>query len=215
MCSECGRPPTTTYIICTTPRSGSWLLSEGLESTGLGGRPREWFNTLEENRHGPMRWDSYLKLACSLSHSANGVSGVKVHHYQVAEVLRPRGVPLQALFPQAKYIWLLRRDKEAQATSFLRARATGKWHSTGSEKVRVPTADPDALARARVFFIRGDQYWNRFFISNSIKPHIIHYEDDLAELDDYRRTIRTTLDFIGVPDAYSVEVPPPRLQRQS
>jgi hypothetical protein len=45
------RSPTATYIICTNPRSGSWLLSEGLASTSLAGNPREWFNTLEEQQH--------------------------------------------------------------------------------------------------------------------------------------------------------------------
>jgi hypothetical protein len=29
-----------TYIICTNPRSGSWLLSEGLAATALAGNPR-------------------------------------------------------------------------------------------------------------------------------------------------------------------------------
>ena len=43
--------PRATYVICTTPRSGSWLLSDGLSSTGVAGRPREWFNVLEEQQH--------------------------------------------------------------------------------------------------------------------------------------------------------------------
>ena len=43
-----GPIPTTTYIICTNPRSGSWLLSEGLASTSVAGNPREWFNAQEE-----------------------------------------------------------------------------------------------------------------------------------------------------------------------
>ena len=43
--------PITTYIICTNPRSGSWLLSEGLASTSVAGNPREWFNTLQEQQY--------------------------------------------------------------------------------------------------------------------------------------------------------------------
>src|SRR5262249_56036499 len=35
--------PSSSYFICTLPRSGSWLLSEGLEKTGIAGRPREYF----------------------------------------------------------------------------------------------------------------------------------------------------------------------------
>jgi LPS sulfotransferase NodH len=35
--------PTCSYLICTTPRSGSWLLAEGLLATGIAGRPEEYF----------------------------------------------------------------------------------------------------------------------------------------------------------------------------
>jgi trehalose 2-sulfotransferase len=34
--------------VCATPRSGSTLLCEGLESTGVAGRPREYFEALKE-----------------------------------------------------------------------------------------------------------------------------------------------------------------------
>lgn len=33
------------YLICTTPRSGSWLLSEGLASTSLAGNRRLWYGS--------------------------------------------------------------------------------------------------------------------------------------------------------------------------
>ena len=40
--------PTRCYIVCATPRSGSTLLCEGLESTEVAGRPREYFEELKE-----------------------------------------------------------------------------------------------------------------------------------------------------------------------
>ena len=36
-------PITTSYLICSTPRSGSTLLCEALRNTGLAGRPEEYF----------------------------------------------------------------------------------------------------------------------------------------------------------------------------
>ncbi len=42
--------PLMTFIICTNPRSGSWLLSDGLASSGLAGNPREWFNPIVEQK---------------------------------------------------------------------------------------------------------------------------------------------------------------------
>ena len=38
--------PTTSYLICTTPRSGSTFLSQALASTGVAGRPEEYFQQL-------------------------------------------------------------------------------------------------------------------------------------------------------------------------
>jgi LPS sulfotransferase NodH len=40
--------PTRSYLVCATPRSGSTLLCEALESTGVAGRPREYFEELKE-----------------------------------------------------------------------------------------------------------------------------------------------------------------------
>jgi trehalose 2-sulfotransferase len=40
--------PQRCYLICATPRSGSTLLCDSLEATGLAGRPREYFEELKE-----------------------------------------------------------------------------------------------------------------------------------------------------------------------
>jgi trehalose 2-sulfotransferase len=40
--------PERCYLACATPRSGSTLLCEALESTGVAGRPREYFEQLKE-----------------------------------------------------------------------------------------------------------------------------------------------------------------------
>lgn len=40
--------PRRSYLVCATPRSGSTLLCETLESTGIAGRPREYFEALKE-----------------------------------------------------------------------------------------------------------------------------------------------------------------------
>ena len=40
--------PRRSYLVCATPRSGSTLLCETLERTGIAGRPREYFEALKE-----------------------------------------------------------------------------------------------------------------------------------------------------------------------
>src|SRR5579862_2436407 len=89
--------PAATYLICTNPRSGSWLLSEGLTATGVAGNPREWFNIAEEQRHraqwrmdhtNDLRFARYFALANTESMTSNGVSGIKFHYYQLADLAR-------------------------------------------------------------------------------------------------------------------------------
>jgi trehalose 2-sulfotransferase len=43
-----GNTPQRSYLVCATPRSGSTLLCETLEQTGIAGRPREYFEALKE-----------------------------------------------------------------------------------------------------------------------------------------------------------------------
>jgi trehalose 2-sulfotransferase len=40
--------PSSSYLICSTPRSGTTLLCEALRNTGLAGRPEEYFQQLPE-----------------------------------------------------------------------------------------------------------------------------------------------------------------------
>lgn len=228
-CPECQVYPAT-YVICTTPRSGSWLLSDGLAATGLAGNPREWFNVLEEREHRDkyprMTYPQYVKFACSRSHTANGISGIKLHHYQLValtsrlEAMTGRGAHVDAdelmkgLFPAASYIWLGRRDKRQQAVSYLRAKGSGEWWAFDDDGTLKPDFGQDAIAKAEAVFRRGDSYWQDFFIRNDVEPPLtLCYEDDLAQPSDYRRTIARVLEHLGVPSD-DVIIPPPRLHKQ-
>jgi trehalose 2-sulfotransferase len=41
--------PDTSYLICATPRSGSTLLCEALDNTGIAGHPKEFFEALKHS----------------------------------------------------------------------------------------------------------------------------------------------------------------------
>jgi LPS sulfotransferase NodH len=231
--------PTATYIICTNLRSGSWLLSEGLASTGLAGNPREWFNTLEEQRH-RARWRmdhstdlsfaAYFALAEGKSTTGNGVSGLKLHYYQLAELSKKiagiEGIPeltdaqlMPKAFPNAKYVWLTRCDKARQAISVQIASSTREWWAIESvalnkpeDNAGDPEFDPKAIARLEAALARDDAKWQSLFHDIRIVPFVITYEDLAA---DYSRAIRSVLKWLGAPDADAVAVPPPRLKKQS
>jgi LPS sulfotransferase NodH len=231
--------PAATYIICTNPRSGSYLLSDGLASTGLAGNPREWFNTLQEQQHGArwrmehaadLNYAAYLRLARTESVTQNGIAGVKLHYYQFAQLPKKmevieglRGLSsaevLSRLFPGAKYIWLTRRDKARQAISFVLASRTDEWWAYDGatpEKREVstenPEFDPYAIARMERYLVQADIGWQAFFHENLIEPRVIYYED-LAS--DYAGTILGILKWLGTPSAEAFQIRPARLRRQS
>ena len=232
------KAPAATYIICTNPRSGSWLLSEGLSSTGLAGNPREWFNMGEEQAH-RARWRmehsadlsfaTYFEIARAESTTANGISGLKLHYFQLAELSTrmtawdgfgalSAAELLPKVFPDARYIWLTRRDKARQAISLLMATSTDEWwniegaNDAPSENAGEPEYDPLTLARMELGLANNDARWRSFFEGNRVQPLVIHYEDLVA---DYAGTIVNVLRWLGVREADSIAVPPTRLRRQS
>jgi LPS sulfotransferase NodH len=232
-------PQTVSYIICTNPRSGSWLLSEGLASTSLAGNPREWFNIVEEQQH-RARWRmnhstdlsyaAYLGLARAKSTTENGISGIKLHYYQFAELpIKIEAINKSSqltaaetmawLFPRARYIWLTRRDKVRQAISYLLASSTDNWWTIEGAKPNKrdgstddPEFDPDAIAHWKRVFVENDAKWQACFKDNHIEPLIIHYEDLVS---DRPGTIINILKWLEVPEADAVHIPAPRLKRQS
>jgi LPS sulfotransferase NodH len=227
--------PTTTYIICTNPRSGSWLLAEGLTATARAGNPREWFNIQEEQQQRAL-WRSdhdsdlslraYLRLVRSKSTTSNGVSGVKLHYYQFADLPGKLELPestaselMMRLFPGAKYIWLRRRDKARQAISLYIALSTNEWWAIAGIAPEKPEGharnlalDPRTIARLERVLEQNEVNWQSFFQENGITPLVIYYEDLVS---NYTGTITAVLKWLGITDADAIATPSPRLQRQS
>jgi trehalose 2-sulfotransferase len=226
------KPPKTIYIICSNPRSGSWLLSDALTATKKAGDPREWFNPLERQRQRALwRMDhdsdmtaaDYLRAAARESMTANGVSGIKLHFYQleflkqaVAHLDGMHGLTPQhcllRLFPGAKYIWLRRRDKIRQAVSLQIAVETNQWRPQEngiSQKTRRLRFEPEKIAHWETVLKRQDEGWARFFHEHRIAPEEIYYE---ALAADYPGSIRKTLEWIGVDGASAIQIAKSRLR---
>jgi LPS sulfotransferase NodH len=231
--------PAISYLVCTTPRSGSNLLCEGLASTSMAGNPKEWFNVLEEQRErarwrlkGPMAFSyaAYLEHVLRNATTRNGICGVKLHYYQLTNFAENmgsiemyQGLPLDELFaaafPAVRYIWLTRRDKARQAISYHRARQTNEWwrlddvkpgaNGNGVDKV---SFDPENIAGLEQYLLDCDAGWQRFFEQSGVEPLALTYEDLAA---DYTGTIATVLDWLAIPEIGNVSIPPPRCKRQS
>lgn len=101
-------PPTRSYIICCTPRSGSHLLADGLGLTGIAGNPVERFprpsehirtTTAVERRaliaepppeesYDAMLDANYIAKILEHGTTDNGVFGVNIHRFQFADAIR-------------------------------------------------------------------------------------------------------------------------------
>ena len=233
--------PADSYIICTNPRSGSWLLSDGLSSTGVAGHPREWFNTVSElrirgqwrvERPSSLRFSEYVSLVSRLCRTPNGIGGLKLHRYQLQAVLARNpatriGDPLvslwglQSIFPSSHFVWLRRKDTIAQAISYVLAATSDRWWQVSAAATDQlgdavhpddPAFDWQLIDHFRKEFASQNTYWGNFFTANKMSPLVISYES-LAV--DPISTIRSVLNWLRVPNASSVEIPAPRLVRQS
>lgn len=231
----------TSYIICTNPRSGSWLLSEGLQRTGIAGNPREWFDDateIEECQNCSLTKPSTGTYAPYLDHvkragsSPNGIFGIKLHYYQFQALPaklrtvpafrnRPRALLLSAVLPNVKYIWLTRNDRVRQAISYCRACQTQGWWKI-DDRERLPpqttvsevTFDPQRIEELENLLVSNDAGWRRYFEEVGARPLTIAYEELAA---DYEGTIRRVLEWLGIggPMVEGVVIPPPRLAKQS
>ena len=137
-----------TYVIASTPRSGSSLLAAGLVATGVAGRPEEYFTpdhiaSYKQDLKLPMNcsWSEYLAKVMAFAATENGVRGFKIHWRHVVVLARElgfRGDPgavLEELFPSAVFVNIVRADRRAQAISLFRAETTGEWfRSSGSSR---------------------------------------------------------------------------------
>lgn len=226
------------YLICTSPRTGSTLLTEALHGTGRAGSPEEFFkghdslDRLWREAFGIRREAEYLDKVLAARTGANGVFGMKLLWPQGPALIaklracaalrdaRPdASLPellAQRLGTPPSYIWLRRKNKLAQAISYLRAESSGIWRSEQSQR-RAAAADPhpafdfDLIVRYLRSVNGFDLEWACFFLTHRAHMLLVTYEELIAS---YEPTVARVLDFLEVPtDGMTME--PPRLQRQS
>ena len=222
--------PATTYIIASTMRTGSYLLCEGLEATGVAGHPREIFcPERRENYAGEWQlppdvaMDDFLRAAIRKGTTNNGVFGTKIHAHHLEPLARECGVDgepwqvVEKLFPAAKYIHLRRRNLRAQAISYYRAKVTNEWwripgvrdpELTGRE----PRFDAMKIRGLEVELMTHQRLWDEFFTARKAAVLDMEYETLAA---DYRHEVERALTFLNLDAALAKHLPEPRLIRQS
>ena len=204
-------PPRTSYFVCGTPRCGSWLLCGLLASTGIAGRPHEWFwqDTEEANRRAWGVSGSLHYFACvrAAGTTPNGVFGAKLMWGQVDDLVirlrraaaasSPKALIAQQ-FPNPCFIWMKREDIAAQAVSWAKAIQTGHWHHWDAPSpLRAPTYDREQIDALAAEIGGANAAWRSGFAANEIEPLTVRFENLVADPAGGTRTVLRFLDADG------------------
>lgn len=206
----------TGYLICATPRTGSTLLCGLLRSTGVAGRPESYFRAEDEEwyaeewrlpREGGRGYRDYLRAAVTAGSTGNGVFAARVMWGTAGELTRriratepghtgSEAELLDVVFGPLRYVHLERRDTVAQAVSWVRAEQTGFWQD-GEERRPggEPGFDPERMSATVLTIEEHNGAWRHWFAAQGIRPHTVHYEELVADVNGVTRGI---LDFLGL-----------------
>ena len=140
--------PKIKYIICSSPRCGSNLLSEILHAQDGLGVPIAYLHLPAHFPFLAHRWNclndnyvdihKYFKSCFRWRTSKNGVFGMKTH-WNHFEYFLKSGI-LHYYFPNTKFVFLRRQDLLGQAISLELANQTGQWTSKGSSHQKEPAS---------------------------------------------------------------------------
>lgn len=213
------------YVICTSPRSGSTLLCKLLARTGVAGNPESYFHrpsisawlddfdlTLEASIPERDVLDTIFKAAIAQGSLKTGLFGLRLQRHSFDFFTQKLAVlhagfsndaqRFRAAFGPTSYIHLTRRDKVEQAISYVKAEQTGLWHMApdGTELERLapprkPVYDADKIRVQFDQLSAHDRDWESWFETEEIEPLRITYE---TLCGDPIETLRGVLDHLGV-----------------
>jgi len=228
------------YVICTSPRSGSTLLCRLLSATDRAGKPDSHFHVpalaswLEDYELARADFASETEALRAVFDAARrrgtggtGIFGLRLQRksfgffMQQAAVLHPGPLSdrerIEAAFGPTLFIHLTRASKLDQAVSCVKAMQTGLWHRApdGTEIERLsaprePVYDAEAIASHVTEFTAADAAWNAWFEREDLQPLRLTY-DALAA--DPAAVLARVLDALGLDPALAegVDLPVAKL----
>jgi trehalose 2-sulfotransferase len=227
------RHPRRCYVVCTIPRSGSNLLTDGLRDTRRAGVPKQFFLPKAESGYATQLgidpaadYAAYVRAIVNTKITRNEVFGFKLMSWYLDDFLaRLREAHgfgnsttsdlelLHSAFPRLRFLRIVRRHKLRQALSTARALQTGLWKvQKGKSILREPEFDPDLIEQSLREAARQEKIWDDFFRRIGIEPFNVEYEN-LCE--DYESTIRAVLHFLRIKLPAGTRVGPPVTTRQA
>ena len=194
------------FILATQPRSGFYFLNQLLRSTEMVGETYEWFIDIADKSA------DYLDDRELLSHVANyykeATCKVDSSYWGMKldmNYLRfwKRFSKLVGIAPSSlKWIWLIRRNKLAQAASVLKAVQARIWHIRKDDLAKQGKLIYHGMTTDELWIetnkrIEEDKMWSAYFAENKIEPHIIYYED-FIDSETWQQLVAGIFDFLGV-----------------
>lgn len=199
------------YVLCSTPRSGSTLLCDLLATTRVAGAPDSFFMR-DPDPVWARAWGlparagmteagyaaAYVQAAIAAGTARTGVFGLRLMWETLGDLMalldtvhpgRRAGLArVEAAFGEVLFVHLTRTDKLAQAVSLIKAEQSGLWHigADGAEVERLsPPQEPQydfARIAATVADLEGqDDAWRHWFAAEGIAPLQIGYDSLSAD----------------------------------
>jgi trehalose 2-sulfotransferase len=218
--------PTISYLLVGAPRSGTTLLSEALISTGMLGRPEEFFWERQEAHWAatfgiPRPTDGdrrrYIEEAVRYGTTPNGVFGAKLF-FRHAEDLwawtltderlaaMPAAERLRALFGENLHAVRVRRHPLRAAVSLWRAESTDVWRAEPGDPVPPMPSRLDVwrVTMLHTEFHGADAAWPQLLRSADIPFITVTYERLVLDLEG---TVAEVARSIGVDDVPAIAEP--------
>ena len=215
------------YLLCSTPRTGSSLLCGLLESTGVAGHPASYFRRPDEDAFaaqwviprpsdGVSGYADFLEAALSAGTTDNGVFAARIMWGTLDELVQRLGTVLPDLagddldlldraFARPRFVYLRRHDVLGQAVSLLRAEQTDVWHNADDSEPQQLKQDPlydfERIHQMIRTIEDDNSAWREWFASVGVRPYSLVYEDLEADQEGATRSILEYLE---------LELPPNR-----
>ncbi|MCJ1903260.1 Stf0 family sulfotransferase [Paracoccus versutus] len=173
-----------TVIVTGSFRAGTSFVCSLLGANGMAGIRAERFSKLVPLAARPEDEALGSQLDQIFSTAANGLFVTKImwpHRNALARVLgfeRDDSAALAKIFPRARWINVIRRDKLGQAVSYWKAKETDRWQQMKAHEV---SSEPDYdFERIRACFVElaaHDMLWQDFHARAGTDVRHIVYED--------------------------------------
>lgn len=176
--SEDPRPgPLRGYALCGAPRSGSNYVCEILGSTGVLGRPREYFNGAARRIHDDPAYPddphAQIERILTMGATGNGIYGLKLFP-GLFDTVAPH-LKLTEALPNLHFVRLRRLDVLGQAMSWVRSIQTRQFRSTETA-AGAPHYDGAAIQHYVGQVCQRNARWDMFFARTGMKPIELVYE---------------------------------------